>query len=66
MPKFPSDVVYKISTSREPGKICDLIAGNTRMEYERKQELLEAINVEERQQKLIAYLTDEVFILADS
>lgn len=63
VPKFPSDVVYKISTSREPGKICDLIAGNTRMEYERKQELLEAINVEERQQKLIAYLTDEVFIL---
>lgn len=63
VPKFPSDIIYKITASKDSGKICDYIAGNTRMEYEKKQEILEALNVDIRQETLITHLTDEIFIL---
>lgn len=63
VPKFPSDIIYKISSTKDSGKICDYIAGNTRMEYEMKQEVLEALDVQERLETLIAHLTDEIFIL---
>ncbi len=63
VPKFPSDIVYKVTATKDAGKICDYIAANTRMEYEMKQEVLEAIDVQERLETLIANLTDEIFIL---
>ena len=63
VPKFPPDIIYKIATTKDTGKVCDYIASNTRMEYEMKQEILEAAEVDERMEALIAHLTDEIFIL---
>jgi len=61
--KFPPDIIYKVATTKDTGKVCDYIASNTRMEYEMKQEILEAAEVDERMEALIAHLTDEIFIL---
>ncbi len=63
VPKFPSDVAFKIDTAKESGVICDMIAGNTKMEYNIKQEIIEALSIEERLETLIGHLTDEIFIL---
>ena len=63
VPKFPPDIIYKVATTKDTGKVCDYIASNTRMEYEMKQEILEAAEVDERMEALIAHLTDEIFIL---
>lgn len=63
VPKFPPDIIYKVATTKDTGKVCDYIASNTRMEYEMKQEILESAEIDERMEALIAHLTDEIFIL---
>ncbi len=63
VPKFPPDIIYKVATTKDTGKVCDYIASNTRMEYEMKQEILESAEVDERMEALIGHLTDEIFIL---
>lgn len=63
VPKFPADIAIKIDTLRDSGKVCDMIAGNTKMEYQIKQEIVEALSIEERLETLIGHLTDEIYIL---
>jgi len=62
IPKYPADIVYKIAVMRDAGRICDSIAGNTRMDYEEKQEILECADIEERLETVINNLSEETFI----
>ncbi|MBQ7522420.1 MAG: endopeptidase La [Clostridia bacterium] len=63
IPKFPPDIVYHIATTKNSGKMCDYIAGNTRMDYEEKQEILECADIEERLETVINNILEETFIL---
>ncbi len=63
VPNFPPDIVYRIAVAKNSGKICDCIAGNTRMDYEEKQEILEAVDVEERLETVIDSVLEETFVL---
>lgn len=63
-PKFPPDVVYKVNVCKNNGTLCDLIAGNIRMDYQDKQEILEDLNVDDRLNDLILHLSEEIYILS--
>lgn len=64
VPKFPSDIVYKVNVCKNNGTLCDLIAGNIRMDYSAKQEILEELNIEKRLNNLILHLAEEIYILS--
>lgn len=64
VPKFPPDIVYKVNVCKDNGVLCDLIAGNTRMDYQAKQEILEDLDIEDRINDLILHLSEEVYILS--
>lgn len=63
VPKFPPDIAYKVNVCKDNGVLCDLIAGNTRMDYEAKQEILEDLDIEDRINDLIIHLSEELYIL---
>ncbi len=64
VPKFPSDVIYKVNVCKDNGVLCDLIAGNTRMSYQDKQEILEDLKIDDRLDDLILHLSEEAYILS--
>lgn len=64
VPKFPTDIVYKVNVCKENGALCDLIAGNLRMDYQIKQKILEELDVEKRLNDLILQLAQEIYILS--
>ncbi|MEE0060869.1 MAG: endopeptidase La, partial [Acutalibacteraceae bacterium] len=64
VPKFPSDVIYKVNICKDNGVLCDLIAGNTRMSYQDKQEILEDLKIDDRLDDLILHLSEEAYILS--
>ena len=63
VPKFPPDIVYHIAVAKDSGKICDCIAGNTRMDYQEKQAVLSSFDIEERLETAINNISEETFIL---
>lgn len=63
-PKFPPDVIYKVNVCKDNGTLCDLIAGNIRMDYQDKQGILEDLNVDDRLNDLILHLSEEIYILS--
>lgn len=62
-PKIPSDILFKISTCDDGGELCDYIAGNIMLDYKYKQKILETLNITQRLEFLIEYLTEEIFIM---
>lgn len=62
-PKMPTDILYKVGHSKNPGALADFIAGNIFLDYENKQKILEIINPTKRLEKLIDFLTNEIYIL---
>ncbi len=57
------DIILSVTTIEEPGRLADIIAGQLTLKTEEKQELISAIDVKERLEKLYAILLTEVEIL---
>ncbi|HHZ05758.1 MAG TPA: endopeptidase La [Clostridiales bacterium] len=62
-PKVAADILYKIGICTDGGELCDYIAGNAVLEYKQKQEILETLDIKERLEILVNYVTDEIFVM---
>ena len=62
-PKLPSDILFKIGLSNNPGELADYVAGNVLLDNTIKQSILETINVSDRLELLIDAMQNEIFIL---
>ena len=62
-PKLPTDVLFKIGLSNEPGELTDFVASNVVLDVEIKQLILETMNVSDRLEILIDALQNEIYIL---
>lgn len=63
VPKVPSDVIFKVAMCKNGGELCDYIAGNTMLDYQIKQNVLELEDVEERLEYLLKTLDKEIQVL---
>lgn len=61
--KIPAETMVNIATIDEPHRLADLIAGHLTLKIPEKQKLLEAIDTQERLEKLCEILTSEIEIL---
>ncbi len=59
MPKVSNDVKVRVIAINDGGKLCDFICSNSFMDYEEKQEILEAIKESDRLGKLFVLLKKE-------
>ncbi len=62
-PKLPTDILFKIGLSNNPGELADYVASNVLLDYTIKQSILETINVSDRLESLIDALQNEIYIL---
>lgn len=62
-PYLPNEIFIAAMNITEPHNLADFIAANINASLEEKQELLEAINVKERLEKLTFFLNKEIEIL---
>jgi len=62
-PYLPNEIFIAAMNISEPNNLADFIASNINITLEEKQELLEAVNVRERLEKLTFYLNREIEIL---
>ncbi|MDB6177478.1 endopeptidase La [Paracoccus sp. Z330] len=60
---IPEEVVTAVSEAREPGKLADLVAGHMGVELDKKQDLLESLDVTERLEKVYALMQGEMSVL---
>ncbi len=60
--KVPPETLSTVSDIEEPGRFADVIASHLSMKTEQKQELLEAIGIKERLEKLNEILSSEIEI----
>lgn len=57
------DVVLSVTSIDEPGRLSDIIAAQLTLKTEQKQELIDAMDVQERLEKLLKILLTEIEIL---
>lgn len=62
-PKLPSDILFKIGLTNNPGELADYIAGNILLDYRTKQTILEENKVTDRLETLLDILTNEVYLM---
>lgn len=62
-PKMAADILYKVGMCNEAGTLADFIAGNIILDYQDKQKILETLDSRKRLERLIEYITNEVYIL---
>ncbi|MDM7459933.1 MAG: endopeptidase La, partial [Paracoccus sp. (in: a-proteobacteria)] len=60
---IPEEVVAAVAETREPGKLADLVSGHLGVQIERKQDLLETLDVAERLEKIYAMMQGEMSVL---
>ena len=60
--KVNSEVLLTFKDQTEPGRVADMIAGYLSINIEEKEQLLEAVDVKERMNKLYTYLCKELEI----
>ncbi|MFN3524932.1 MAG: endopeptidase La [Paracoccus sp. (in: a-proteobacteria)] len=60
---IPEEVVSAVSEAREPGKLADLVAGHLGVDLDRKQDLLETLNIAERLEKIYGLMQGEMSVL---
>ncbi len=60
--KVPPDTLSTVTDIKEPGRFADVIASHLSMKIDQKQELLEAIDIKERLEKLNEILSNEIEI----
>ncbi|HHW07516.1 MAG TPA: endopeptidase La [Clostridia bacterium] len=61
--KIPPETVMAVVAIEEPGRLADVIASHLILKLSDKQEILEAIDIKERLEKLLQILTNEMEIL---
>ena len=61
--KAPKDILDKVKSVEEPGRLADIIASNMALKLSDKQDILEAIHPEERLGKLSEILNAEIEIM---
>lgn len=61
-PKLDKNAVKRYAMINEPGSLLDQIAMNLPIDYQKKQEVLEAISVNERFETLCVYLQNETLV----
>jgi len=63
IPTIPDEISVMISSIDRPGYLADLIASNLNVSVSEKQEILEAVNVEDRLQKVTVLVNQKIEIL---
>ncbi|KJS19358.1 MAG: DNA-binding protein [Clostridiaceae bacterium BRH_c20a] len=61
--KIPAETVIAVVTLDDPGRLADVIASHLTLKISDKQQILEAIGIKERLEKLYSILTRELEIL---
>lgn len=61
--KIPPETVMAVVAIEDPGKLADIIASHLVLKLSDKQEILEAIDIKERLEKLLQILSNEMEIL---
>ncbi|MEW6274927.1 MAG: endopeptidase La [Bacillota bacterium] len=61
--RVPPDMMSSVVNLEEPGRLCDTIASHLALRIEEKQELLEAVDILERMEKLSGFLAKELEIV---
>lgn len=61
--RVPSEMISSVVNLEEPGRLCDTIASHLALRIEEKQELLEAVDLLERMEKLSGFLAKELEIV---
>lgn len=60
---IPEEVVTAVSEASEPGKLADLVAGHMGIDLERKQDLLDTLEVAARLEKIYGHMQGEMSVL---
>ncbi|RJE79936.1 endopeptidase La [Paracoccus sp. JM45] len=60
---IPEEVVTAVSEADEPGKLADLVAGHMGIDLDRKQDLLDTLNISERLEKVYGHMQGEMSVL---
>ncbi len=60
---LPAETMMSVSNIEKAGRLADIVASHMELRYKQEQELLEAIEVDERLNKLMELLKDEIDIL---
>ncbi|MCQ0969604.1 endopeptidase La [Paracoccus sp. TK19116] len=60
---IPEEAVTAVAEAREPARLADLVSGHMGVEIEKKQDLLETLNVAERLEKLYGLMQGEMSVL---
>lgn len=58
-----ADEVYDMDESDEPGRVIDIIASYLMLKHKIKQEILEAVDIKERVEKLLVIVKNEIEVL---
>ncbi|MCL6449033.1 MAG: endopeptidase La [Armatimonadetes bacterium] len=61
--RVPPEMMSSVVNLEEPGRLCDTIASHLALRIEEKQELLEAVDLLERMEKLSGFLAKELEIV---
>ena len=62
-PKLPTDILFKIGVSNDPGELADYVASNVMLDPEIKQIILETVSLSDRLEVLIDAMQNEIFIM---
>lgn len=60
---MPSEVLITLDDIESPGRLSDIVSSYLMLKQDKKQELLEAVNVNDRLEKLLVIITNEIEIL---
>ncbi|TJZ91590.1 endopeptidase La [Paracoccus gahaiensis] len=60
---IPDEVVTAVSEATEPGKLADLVAGHMGIDLERKQDLLDTLEISARLEKIYGHMQGEMSVL---
>ncbi|WP_410219051.1 endopeptidase La [Paracoccus sp. (in: a-proteobacteria)] len=60
---IPEEVATAVADAREPGKLADLVAGHMGIDLDRKQELLDTLDVAVRLEKIYGHMQGEMSVL---
>jgi ATP-dependent Lon protease len=60
---IPEEVVTAVAEAKEPGKLADLVAGHMGIELDRKQDLLDTLEVAGRLEKIYGLMQSEMSVL---
>lgn len=60
---MPSEVLITLDDIESPGRLSDIVSSYLMLKQEKKQELLEAVDVNDRLEKLLVILNNEIEIL---